>query len=80
MNAVFDSFFCHCDQSTFCLILLITRLENMKEDQAAEEDGDATVLMGLIEKPVVGTGGGVHPGTQAASAWEECINTMMRVC
>ena len=53
-----------------CDDTVITRLESVKEYQAAEEGGDVAALMGLIKKLVVGTSNRVHPGTQAANAWK----------
>ena len=61
---VFSSILGKCDDT------VITRLESMKEYQAAEEGGNVAVLMGLIKKLVVGASDRVYPGIQAANAWK----------
>ena len=61
---VFSSILQKCDET------VITRLESMKEHEAAEEDGDVAALMGMIKKLVVGTSDKVYPGIQAANAWK----------
>ena len=61
---VFSSILGKCDDT------VITRLESMKEYEAAEEDGDVAALMGLIKKLVVGASDRIYPGIQAANAWK----------
>ena len=61
---VFSSILGKCDDT------VITRLESMKECEAAEEDGDVAALMGLIKKLAVGASDRIYPGMQAANAWK----------
>mmetsp|Transcript_22958 Transcript_22958/g.34822 ORF Transcript_22958/g.34822 Transcript_22958/m.34822 type:complete len:305 (-) Transcript_22958:80-994(-) len=61
---VFSSVLVRCDET------VISRLENTKEYEVAEANGDVAALMGMVKKLVTGANEKVYPGMQAVNAWK----------